>query len=96
MIINKKFKKNLNSGENIKKPRKLIDFRENAGKLLIDLGKLVFGSIFLGGVLRGEVPPVIMIIGGFIISALFCFIGIWWTLKEKKNGDNNNSPALMR
>jgi len=68
----------------MRKPKKQTDFRENTGKILIDIGKLVFGSMFLGGVLKGEVPPVIMVIGGFFITAIFCFIGLWWTSKEKK------------
>ncbi|MCL2759069.1 MAG: hypothetical protein FWD22_02530 [Treponema sp.] len=72
----------------MKKLRKLTNFRENTGKILIDLGKLVFGSMFLGGVLRGEVPPVIMVTGGFIVTALFCFIGLWWTSQEKKTEEN--------
>ena len=75
------------------KSRKQTDFRENTGKILIDLGKLVFGSMFLGGVLRGEVPPVVMVTGGFLVTALFCSIGLWWISKEKKNGANVNSPA---
>jgi len=31
---------------------------ENAGKLLVDLGKLIFDAIALGGILRGELPQV--------------------------------------
>ena len=77
----------------MKKPRKQTDFRENTGKVLIDLGKLVFGSIFLGGVLRGEIPQILMVVGGFIITALFCGIGLWWTSKEKKDREKTNSPA---
>ena len=63
----------------MKQPRKQTNFRENTGKILIDLGKLVFGSMFLGGVLRGEIPQFIMVVGGFFKTALFCFIGLWWT-----------------
>jgi len=73
----------------MKKPKKLTDFKENTGKVLIDLGKLVFGIMFLGGVLRGEVPQVIMVSGGFVLTTLFCFIGLWWTSKEVKNRDNS-------
>ena len=67
----------------MKKPRKQTDFRENTGKVLIDLGKLVFGSLFLGGVLRGEVPPVIMVTGGFIVTIVFCSVGLWAITKVK-------------
>ena len=68
----------------MKIPRKKTDFRENTGKVLIDLGKLVFGSMFLGGVLRGEVPQFMLVSGGFIIAVIFCLIGLSWVSKEKK------------
>jgi len=32
----------------MKKTRKRTTFREDVGKLLLDTGKLVFGSVFLG------------------------------------------------
>jgi len=72
----------------MKKPKIQTNFRENTGKILIDLGKLVFGSMFLGGVLRGEVPQFIMVTGGFFITVLFCSIGLWWTSNEKKKDKN--------
>ena len=57
---------------------------ENIGKLLLDLGKLTFGSLFLGGILRGELPQVIMIVGGFITATSFCVLGIRWMTKIKE------------
>jgi len=33
--------------------------------------------------LRGEVPPVIMVTGGFVVTIVFCGIGLWATTKEK-------------
>jgi cytochrome oxidase assembly protein ShyY1 len=78
---------------NMKKPRKQTTFRENTGKVLIDLGKLVFGSIFLGGVLRNEIPQSMLIIGGFAVAIVFCLIGLWWVSKEKKTGEAQNSPV---
>jgi hypothetical protein len=77
----------------MKKLRKQTTFREDAGKVLIDLGKLVFGSIFLGGVLRGEIPQTMLLIGGFSVATVFCLVGLWAIGKEKKNGENTNSPA---
>ena len=61
-------------------------FRENLGKLLVDLGKLIFGSLFLGGILRGELPQVIVIMGGFTVAVLFCAVGIRW-VSTKDKGD---------
>jgi len=68
----------------MKKPMRQTDFRENAGKVLIDLGKLIFGSIFLAGVLRGEVPQAIMVAGGFLAAASFCAVGLWWVSKGRR------------
>jgi hypothetical protein len=73
--------------------KKQTDFRENAGKVLIDLGKLIFGSIFLGGVLRGGVPQAMLVIGGFTAATIFCLIGLWWVSKEKKNGEDKYSSV---
>ena len=77
----------------LKKPRKQSTIKEDAGKLLLDIGKLVFGSIFLGGILRGEIPQTLLVIGGITVAAIFCIIGLLLGAKEKKNGENSNSPA---
>jgi len=77
----------------MKKPKKQTTIKEDTGKLLLDIGKLVFGSIFLGGVLRGEVPQGMLIIGGFTTAIIFCTVGLLWISKEKKNGDDKSSPA---
>jgi len=76
----------------MRKPKNQTTFKEDSGKLLLDLGKLVFGSIFLGGVLRGEIPQTILVIGGFGVATLFCIIGLLRITKIKKNGEANN-PA---
>jgi len=62
------------------------DIRENIGKALIDVAKLIFASFILGGILRGELPQYIMILTGVVVSAICFTIGIIWTSKkpEKK------------
>ena len=77
----------------MKRPRKQTTFKEDAGKLLLDLGKLVFGSIFLGGVLRGEIPHGVLVIGGFTTAIIFCTIGLLCVTREKNNGEDKNSPV---
>ena len=71
----------------LKKPGKQTTIKEDSGKLLLDIGKLVFGSIFLGGILRGEIPHTQLVIGGITVAALFCIIGLFMGTKEKKNGN---------
>jgi uncharacterized membrane protein YraQ (UPF0718 family) len=77
----------------MKKSKKQTTFKEDAGKLLLDLGKLVFGGIFLGSILRGEIPHSILLIGGFIAATVLFIIGLLWVSKEKKNESNGNSTA---
>jgi hypothetical protein len=57
--------------------------KENAGKVFIDLGKLMFGSFILGGVLRGEVPQFMIVLSGFAGAVTFIGIGLLWTTKKK-------------
>jgi uncharacterized membrane protein YraQ (UPF0718 family) len=66
------------------KPRKETTMKENMGKLLLDLGKLVVGGIIIGGILRGAIPQVILIISGSIVAIIFFIFGLLWTVKEKK------------
>jgi uncharacterized membrane protein YraQ (UPF0718 family) len=68
----------------MKKPKKQTDFKDNAGKILIDLGKLVFGGIIIGGILRGSIPPVILMASGFVAAMIFFLIGLHWIVKEKQ------------
>ena len=82
----------------IKKPKKLkkrTTIREDAGKLLLDIGKSVFGSIFLGGVLRGEIPQIILIIAGFAVTALTCLAGLFLVVKEENTGEPRNPPETQ-
>jgi len=58
--------------------------KENTGKLLLDLGKLVFGGVFLGGILKGEVPQMILVIVGFMVATICCITGLLLVSKEKK------------
>ena len=51
-------------------------FLLNFGKLIIDATKLCFGSLVLGSVLKGEIPPYILLAGGIIASAIGAAIGI--------------------
>jgi hypothetical protein len=67
---------------------KVEDYNQRRhGKLLLDAAKLVFGSICLGGVLRGELPHVMLIIGGFALAVALGVIGLNLA-KKKKDGDD--------
>ena len=68
----------------MKKPRKRTTLKENAGKLLLDMGKLTFASIVLGSSLRSELPQGILTIIGLAAALVFCVGGLFLEAKEKK------------
>jgi len=68
----------------MKKPKKKTDFREDVGKILIDLGKLVFGGIIIGGILRGSIPSVILVASGIVLAMIFFILGLYLTAKKRK------------
>jgi hypothetical protein len=47
------------------------------GNLFIDLGKLAFGSLILGSVLRGNVDPFQLFIFGAAVTVSLFAVGIW-------------------
>ena len=69
----------------VKKNKQKTDAMENLGKVLVNLGQILFATMFLGGVMRNEIPPyLIMIVGG--ASAITCIIaGILLSAKVKEN-----------
>ena len=66
------------------KPGKRTTLKKDIGKLLLDLGKLMFGGIFIGGILRGDFSHTLLIAGGFIIGIIFCMIGLFLGKEEIK------------
>ncbi|GHV84827.1 hypothetical protein AGMMS50230_04350 [Spirochaetia bacterium] len=62
----------INAAKRRKKREIIIDI----GKVSIDIGKLVLGSIALGGILRGDIKPLALLIGGFVTSLLLIVLGI--------------------
>ena len=72
----------------VKKAKTTI--KENIGKVLIDVGKLIFGSIFLGSILRGEISQVILMISGFATALALIVAGVLLVTKKEKNGENGS------
>ena len=72
----------------MKKPRKRTDFRENTGKYILDISKLIFGAFFLGGILRLELSHDTIILGGLAAAFLLCIFGLIIVSKEKKEDKN--------
>jgi len=75
----------------MKNPIKQTSLKEDAGKVLVDIGKLIFGSVFLGSILNGSIPHMFLLVGGFLVAFGFCVIGLFMAKKEKKAEENGNS-----
>ena len=45
---------------------------------------MVVGGIIIGGILRGAIPQVILIVSGSVVAIIFFIFGLLWTSKEKK------------
>jgi hypothetical protein len=69
----------------VRKPRKKTDIVENGGKVIVNLGQLVFGTLFLGSVLRGEIPQYMMMVGGIVGAGILIMIGLLMSAKERKS-----------
>jgi hypothetical protein len=59
-------------------------FREDLGKLLLDIGRLVNGSLVLGILLRGEIPDDILLTVGVAIAAVLYALGLFLGKREIK------------
>jgi uncharacterized membrane protein YraQ (UPF0718 family) len=71
-----------------KKTKKQTNFRENMGKLMLDLGKLVFAGMFIAGILQGELPQAIIILSGLALAFVGFAFGLLFTTKEDKTIEN--------
>jgi len=54
------------------------------GTIMVDLGKLSFGSLILGSILRGGFDPFRTFIGGVAIAVVLFVAGIVFILKGKE------------
>jgi hypothetical protein len=78
----------INMAKQIKPPKGIkrrTAVQGNIGKVLINLGQVVFGTLFLGSVLRGEIPQYIMMIAGIVGAVTLLTVGIALVSKEPKD-----------
>ena len=71
-----------------KRTKKETTFKENLGKLILDLGKLVFGGMFIAGILRGELPQGTIILSGLALAVVGFAFGLLLTTKEQKTEED--------
>ena len=59
-------------------------FFATIGTIMVDLGKLSFGSLILGSILRGGFDPLQTFIGGVTIAVVLFVGGVVFVLKGKE------------
>jgi hypothetical protein len=65
--------------------RRLRRFFLNLGKLVLDATKLIFASLVLGTVIKGEIPQSTLLVSGIIASVTGAVVGlIFITIFEEK------------
>jgi hypothetical protein len=54
-------------------------FLFNLGKLILDATKLIFASLVLGTVIKGDIPPTTLMVVGIIASGAGAILGLTFT-----------------
>ena len=68
----------------MEKARKRTTLKEDFGKLLLDVGRLVNGSLVLGILLREDIPDDILLIVGVAVAAVLYALGLFLGKREIK------------
>jgi len=64
--------------------------RKKLGEILIDIAKLVIGGVILAGLMRQDIPPLLLFTVGGIVAILMIIIGLALTsLNESIKNINN-------
>ena len=62
--------------KNRKKNNKLLFFFMNLGKIILEVTKLIFGSLVLGTIIKGDIPQSTLLVAGIIASGFGVILGI--------------------
>ena len=76
--------------------RKLTMLREDVGKYLLDVSKLVLGSIVLGTALRYEIPRDLLLTGGIGAVTVLFIVGLILGIRVIKPGEKAVKPRKRR
>ncbi len=64
---------------------RINNLKKEVGKMLIDMAKLVFGGVILAGIMRQDLKPVALFIGGGCAAAFLAFAGLYFLFLSEKN-----------
>ena len=68
----------------MKKPRKRTTRKEDTGRYMLDISKLVIGGVVITSLLRWDIPQDILFIGGMAVAIVFSILGLIMAPKEIK------------
>ena len=68
----------------MKKLKKWTPRKEDAGRYLLDMSKLVIGGVVITSLLRRDIPQDILLIGGVAAAIVFFILGLVMAPKETK------------
>jgi hypothetical protein len=74
----------------MKKLKKKTTLKENIGKYLLDVSKLILTSIVLSSILRRELPQDFLLTIGVGMAIVTFIVGVSLAIKEIKNGEAEN------
>ena len=58
--------------------------RKKLGEILIDIAKLVIGGVILAGLMRQDIPPILLFTVGSSVAILMITTGIILITREEK------------
>ena len=82
----------------VKKARKRTTLKDDIAKMMSDLGKLVFGSMVLGAIIRGGLSQETQLTAGGIVAILLLVGSLFFGKREVKSGKppSNRSGKTSR
>ena len=79
----------------MKEARKRTTLKEDTAKYLLDVSKLVLGSVVIGSILRYNIPQEILLTSGIAAAILFFVAGLILGIREIKMG-RTEEPRCKR
>ena len=80
----------------MKKPRKRTTLKEDTAKYLLDVSKLVLGSVVIGSILRYNIPQDVLLTSGIAAAILFFIAGLILGIREIKAGKTEKPRRKRR
>ncbi|MDR3226574.1 MAG: ABC transporter permease [Prevotellaceae bacterium] len=61
--------------------------KKELGKILIDIAKLIIGGVILAGLMRQDIPPLLLFMVGGIVAMLTIWAGLVLISWDKKTNN---------